>query len=38
MKDPRIILLEELTHGGVPDQIAFTIALDAGSSQVTINK
>lgn len=38
MSDPRIILKEKLISIGIAANQAFIIALDAGSSQVIVNK
>ena len=38
MKDPRIILKEELISIGILANQATAIALDSGSSQVIVNK
>ena len=38
MRDPRYILYDEFVSVGIPQKLAFTIALDAGSSQVVIDK
>ncbi len=37
-RDPREIFADELTKIGVPKEEADSIALDAGSSQVIVNK
>jgi len=38
MRDPRIILNEELSRAGIKQKDAYMIALDAGSSQVIVDK
>ncbi|WP_375580809.1 hypothetical protein ABWH96_07265 [Marivirga tractuosa] len=38
MKDPREILSKKLTENGISLNIANIIALDAGSSQVSVDK
>lgn len=38
MNDPRMVLVEKLVDSGLPKKLAFTIALDAGSSQTIVGK
>jgi hypothetical protein len=38
MRDPRIILNEELSRAGIKQKDAYMIALDAGSSQVIVDE
>jgi len=38
VNDPREILLNELVSSGIPKTLAYSVSLDAGSSQAIIDK